>query len=102
MLSDMLAMLHAKFPARQLICSDVMIAIHNLHILLLSKRGITTSHDGTGYLTINYAKKDMAKVNKKRQLFAYMFAIIDLKDVYLIRKSERNAFGRAMAISHGC
>ncbi|MEM0124434.1 MAG: hypothetical protein QXF41_02745 [Candidatus Micrarchaeaceae archaeon] len=50
-------------------------------------------HDGIGYfLTIkknyeSYAQKlkDMAKVNKKRQLFAYMFAIMDLKDVHLIR-----------------
>ncbi|MEM4108590.1 MAG: hypothetical protein QXQ65_01090, partial [Conexivisphaerales archaeon] len=39
---------------------------------------------------------------RKKQLFAHMFAIIDLKDVYLIRKSERNAFDRTMAISHGC
>ncbi|MEM3556571.1 MAG: hypothetical protein QW839_01570 [Conexivisphaerales archaeon] len=43
---------------------QVMIAIYNLHVL----KGITASDaDGTGYsLTVNYAKKDMAKVNKEK------------------------------------
>jgi len=78
-----------------------MMALHNLHVLLLKKKGITQSDatgDGTGYsLTVkknyeSYAQelKDKAKENrnegdkgkqsaKKRKAFAYSFRLMDLK-----------------------
>ncbi|MEM0146823.1 MAG: hypothetical protein QXT35_06740 [Conexivisphaerales archaeon] len=45
-------------------------------------------HDGTGYsLTINYRmlRRIWQRSIRKKQLFAYMFAIIDLKDVHLVQ-----------------
>ena len=102
-----------------------MMALHNLHVLLLKKKGIKESDatgDGTGYsLTVkknyeSYAQKlkDMAKVSnigqqtkkRKRKLFAYMFAITDLKTrMYMTfgssMKSEKDAFDRVMMmLSH--
>ena len=107
MFSNMLAMfsmlskIEVSYKTIERLYSDpeVMLAIHNLHILLLEKKGITESNitgDSTGYsLTVkknyeSYAQKlkDMAKVSvdkgqetkkHKRKLFAYMFAIMDLK-----------------------
>ena len=91
-----------------------------MHILLLEKKGITESDitgDGIGYsLTVkkNYKSyeqklKDMGKVSNigqqtkkhKRKLFAYMFAIMDLKTRMYVAfgssmKSEKEAFDRAM------
>ena len=82
----------------------VMMALYNLHVLLLKKKGIRESDatgDGTGYsLTVkknyeSYAQelKDKAKENrnegdddnkdkqsaKKRKAFAYSFRLMDLK-----------------------
>ena len=105
---------------------EVIIAIHNLHVLILGKRGVTSSRatgDGTGYsLTVkknyeSYAQKlkDNAKENPvnreegknkvskvhKKSLFAYSFAIMDLVTRMYIAlessmKSEREAYDRAM------
>lgn len=101
---------------------EVMLAIHNLHILLFEKKGITESNitgDGTGYsLTVkknyeSYAQelKDKAKENrnddkgkksaKKRKTFAYSFRLMDLRTkMYMAfgssMKSEKEAFDRAM------
>jgi transposase len=84
---------------------EVLIALHNLHVLILKKKGVTNSNatgDGTGYsLTVkknyeSYAQKlkDLAKENPenrkekdgtkkakdhKKHLFAYSFAIMDLE-----------------------
>jgi transposase len=101
----------------------VMMALHNLHVLLLKKKGITQSDatgDGTGYsLTVkknyeSYAQelKDKAKENrnegdddkgkqsaKKRKAFAYSFRLMDLKTKMAFGssiKSEKEAFDRAM------
>jgi len=102
----------------------VMMALHNLHVLLLKKKGITQSDatgDGTGYsLTVkknyeSYAQelKDKAKENrnegddndkgkqsaKKRKVFAYSFRLMDLKTKMAFgssMKSEKEAFDRAM------
>jgi Transposase len=103
----------------------VMMALHNLHVLLLKKKGIMQSDatgDGTGYsLTVkknyeSYAQelKDKAKENrnegddnkgkqsaKKRKAFAYSFRLMDLKTkMYMAfgssMKSEKDAFDRAM------
>ena len=98
---SMLSKIEVSYKTIERLYSDpeVMLAIHNLHILLLEKKGITESNitgDSTGYsLTVkknyeSYAQKlkDMAKVSvdkgqetkkHKRKLFAYMFAIMDLK-----------------------
>jgi transposase len=104
---------------------EVIIAIHNLHILILERKGVTDSDatgDGTGYsLTVkkNYEShaqrlKDMAKENPdhgnareskghKKRLFAYSFAIMDLESRLYIAfgssmKSEREAYDGAMKL----
>jgi len=97
-----------------------MMALHNLHVLLLKKKGIMQSDatgDGTGYsLTVkknyeSYAQelKDKAKENrnegddkdkqsaKKRKTFTYSFRLMDLKMKMYIAfgssiKSEKDAF----------
>ena len=98
---------------------EVELALHNLHVLMLKKKGVNkvdASADGTGYsLTIkkNYAdecarRKDKAKEavkeenkdKKERRLFAYSFKILDLKTWLYVAygmslKSEKNAFDKA-------
>jgi len=104
--------------------NEVIIAIHNLHVLILNGKGVKSSDatgDGTGYsLTVkkNYEShaqklKDMAKENPdyrkdakesqshRKRLFAYSFAIMDLETRLYIAlgssmKSERDAYYRAM------
>ena len=84
--------------------NETLMALHNLHVLILKKNGVKNSDatgDGTGYsLTVkknyeSYAQKlkDLAKENPekgnekkdgkrskshKRRMFAYSFAIMDL------------------------
>ena len=107
---------------------EVIMAVHNLHTLILGKKDITNSNatgDGTGYsITVkknyeSYAQKlkDHAKENPgnreekdgkkseshKKRLFAYSFAIMDLKSRMYIAfgssmKSERSAYDRAMKL----
>ena len=108
---------------------EVMLAIHNLHVLILGRKGIQSSDatgDGTGYsLTVkkNYEShaqklKDLAKENPekdkkngagaapkehRKSLFAYSFALMDLKTKMYIAfgssmKSEKEAFDRAMTM----
>ena len=105
---------------------EVIMAIHNLHVLILKRKGITNSDatgDGTGYsLTVkkNYEShaqklKDMAKENPdhgkdakkskihKKRLFAYSFALMDLESRLYIAfgssmKSEREAYDRAIKL----
>ena len=107
---------------------EVILAINNLHILILKKKDVNNSNatgDGTGYgLTVkknyeSYAQrlKDLAKEtpenreNKgktkehKKRLFAYSFNIMDLETrLYIARgasmKSERQAYDRAMKLLH--
>jgi len=98
---------------------EVLLALHNLHVLTLKKRRveeIDCGGDGTGYgLTVkkHYATevqklKDKIKVaelqnvgsnkaRKKRNVFVYSFAIIDLKTRMYVAygtslKSEKEAF----------
>ena len=103
---------------------EVILAIHNLHVLILRKKGVNNSNatgDGTGYgLTVkknyeSYAQrlKDLAKENPenignkgktkghKKRLFAYSFNIMDLGTRLYIgmggsMKSERQAYDRAI------
>ena len=105
---------------------EIVLAIHNLHTLMLKKNSVSGSRstgDGTGYsLTVkknyeSYARKlkDNAKENPvnreegknkvskihKKRLFAYSFAIMDLDTRMYIAfgssmRSERGAYDRAM------
>lgn len=95
--------------------SEVDMALHNLNILLLKKKGVNrvdASGDGTGYsLTINkhYAtecvkRKDKIKEENKdkkgRRLFVYSFKILDLATWLYVAygtsfKSEKEACQKA-------
>ncbi len=102
---------------------EVMLALHNLHVLILRRNSIehpSGTGDGTGYsLSIkkNYEShaqklKDMAKENHEsmgkdakhgKRLFAYSFRLMDLDSKLYIAfgssmKSEREAFNRATAM----
>lgn len=93
---------------------EVEMAIHNLHILILKKRGVRdvdASGDGTGYsLSIkkHYAseterRKDKAKEDKgkDKRSFVYSFRMLDLRTRMYVAygmslRSEKRAFERAM------
>jgi len=91
---------------------EVEMAIYNLHILILTKKGvkkIDTCGDGTGYsLTIrkHYAsetqiRKDKAKEYSGTKAFVYSFKLLDLESKMYVAygmstKSEKEAFDRAM------
>lgn len=96
----------------------VQLAMHNLHILILKKKGITTSDacgDGTGHtirITEHYAteakkRKDKAKTNnpeEKKIEFTYSFALMDIKTRMYIGygtsiKSEKEAFEKALTLA---
>jgi transposase len=125
---SMLSGIDVSYKAVERLYSDeeVVLAIHNLHILILRKKGVERSDatgDGTGYsLTIkknyeSYAQrlKDNAKENAssenaarksrnhRKRLFAYSFAIMDLKTRMYTSfgssmKSEREAYDRAIEL----
>jgi len=94
---------------------EVIAVLHNLHALILKKKGVKEadgSGDGTGYsltVKVNYAAhaqklKDkvknvetQSKKEYKRKLFVYSFKIIDLKSNMYVGfgtslKSENDAF----------
>lgn len=95
----------------------VIIALHNLHMLILKKKGVEKADcggDGTGYsLTIkkHYASSAQKLKNKlkdskgkdnesKKRVFVYFFALMDLETRMYIGfgtgfKSEREAFNKA-------
>jgi len=100
---------------------EVRLALHNLHLLILKKRGITVADctgDGTGYalvVKVHYATeaqklKDKIKENqggkrkgkkRKKRLFIYSFALMDLDTRMYIGygwsfKSEKEAFLEAL------
>lgn len=98
---------------------EVMVVLHNLHALLLKKKGVTSvggSGDGTGYslsIKVHYAsaaqrlkdkiKTDEERVHQKR-LFVYSFALLDLKSRMYIGtgtsfRSEREAYASAVAMA---
>ncbi len=119
---SMLSGIEVSYKTVERLYSDeeVMMALHNLHILLLKKRGVEKSDasgDGTGYsLTISkhYESvarelKEKAKENDssslneepKKRAFAYSFRLMDLSSrMYLAygssMKSEKEACDRAM------
>jgi len=96
---------------------EVALAIHNLHVVMLKKKGIKyadTSGDGTGYsLTVSkhyssavQKRHDKVKEigygeNQFRREFVYKFALLDLNTFMYIAygaslKSEKEAFEKAM------
>lgn len=101
----------------------VRIALHNLHKIILKKKGIKEADcggDGTGYsLTIrkHYASetqrlKEKAKIakkisDKKRRVFIYSFAFIDIETRMYVAygssfKSEQGAFLQAIKMAKEC
>jgi len=122
---SMISSIDISYKTVERLYSDelVMMALHNLHVLLL-KKGIKESDatgDGTGYsLTVkknyeSYAQelKDKAKENRNegddndkgkqsaKKAFAYSFRLMDLKTKMYIAfgssmKSEKEAFDRAI------
>jgi transposase len=100
----------------------VIMALHNLHQLILKKKGVNEAHtggDGTGYsLTVkkhyassaqklkNKLKDCKGKENKKskKRVYIYSFALMDLKTRMHIGfgisfTSEKKAFNEAMKIA---
>lgn len=100
---------------------EVVAALHNLHLLLLKKKGVDAadcSGDGTGYslsVKAHYASeaqklKDKMKSTyaqkRKKRLFVFSFAFVDLKTrMYLgvgtSFKSEKEAYIRAVEMTRG-
>lgn len=96
---------------------EAIAVLHNLHILILKKRGIKESDgsgDGTGYsltIKVHYAseaqklkeklKNALTQSTHKKALFVYSFALIDLKTRMYIGfgtsfKSEKEAYNLAV------
>ena len=98
---------------------EVLVVLHNLHILLLKKKGVKEvdgAGDGTGYslsIKTHYASaaqklKDKIKdattqseKERKKALFIYSFALIDIRTRMYVGfgtsfKSEKEAFEKAL------
>lgn len=106
----------------------VKMIIHNMFVMLIKRRGIINADltgDGTGYsLTVTkhyrtvgekYGDKiksneteDKTKSNeKKKKLFTYAFALMDIQTWMYIgygtsMRSERDAFNKAIKMMHEC
>jgi transposase len=126
-LFSMLSGIDVSYKTIERLYSDeeVILVLHNLHILILKEKGVEDSDasgDGTGYtLTIkkHYATeaqklkdkaKDSAKMakackqEKAKRLFVYSFALMDFKTRMYIAfgtsfKSEQNAYNKAMQMA---
>lgn len=125
---ELLTEISVSYKTIERLYSDdlVVIGLHNLHMLILKKKGLENadcSGDGTGYtLTIkqhyaSYAQimKDKAKKNKgssnkktgrKKRLFIYSFSLMDIKTRMYIGygtsfKSEKEAFLNALNMTKG-
>lgn len=106
--------IHLSYKSIERLYSDqeVLIALHNLHVLILQQQTVKvvdTCGDATGYaLTISkhYAThasklKEKAKTQNGIKKFVYVFRLLDLKThLYLAYgtsfKSEREAFDQAI------
>jgi len=116
-LFSMLTDIDVSYKTIERLYSDeaVQLAIFNLHMLLLKKRGMTKSDcsgDGTGHaisITQHYATsaqklKDGVKENVGTVKFVYSFALMDIKERMYIGygvsfKSEKEAFERALQLA---
>jgi transposase len=125
-LFSMLSGIEVSYKTVERLYSDeeVMMALHNLQVILLKRRGVERSDatgDGTGY-SLSVSKhyestarelKDGAKESEeassspdqrpKKRAFAYSFRLMDLSTrMYLAYgsslRSEKEAFDRAMAM----
>ncbi|MDI6738711.1 MAG: ISNCY family transposase [Nanoarchaeota archaeon] len=121
MMFSLLSEIDVSYKSIERLYSDpeVEMAIHNLHILILKKKGVEVANacgDGTGYsLTVktNYAsetqkRKDKAKENapQQKKAFAFSFRMMDLDSQLYIgwgmsMHSEKEAFDRAMQMIFG-
>lgn len=111
-----------SYKAVERLYSDlgVILALHNLHTLLLQKAGVKEADcggDGTGYsltIRVHYASaaqrlKEKAKTaknisKKKRRIFAYSFCLMDLKTRMYVAygssfDSEKDAFLSAIKMA---
>jgi transposase len=121
---SMLSGIEVSYKTVERLYSDeeVMMALHNLQVLLLRRRGIERSDasgDGTGYsLTVSKHYESVARELKdrakedgphpsdeqpKKRAFAYSFRLMDLSSrMYLAygssMRSEKEAYDRAMAM----
>jgi len=94
---------------------EVDLALHNLHVLILKRRGVQNvdaSGDGTGYslqIKEHYASeaqklKDKAKENDSLKMrFVYSFKLLDLKSKLYVAygvsfKSEKQAYEKAIVM----
>lgn len=95
---------------------EVEMALHNLHVLILKRRGVKTvdaSGDGTGYslqVSRHYASEAQKRKEKlkeadadSKKAFVYSFKLLDLNtNLYvafgLSFKSEKQAYERAMVM----
>jgi len=118
MMFSLLSEIDVSYKTIERLYSDpeVELAIHNLHVLILKKKGVGAANacgDGTGYsLTVkkNYAsevqkRKDKAKENQpqEKMAFAYSFRLMDIETQLYIAfgmslRSEKEAFDRAMVM----
>ncbi|MFH1511011.1 MAG: ISNCY family transposase [Candidatus Woesearchaeota archaeon] len=98
---------------------EVIVVLHNLHVLLLKKKGVKSvdgSGDGTGYnlsIKVHYASaaqklKDKIKTGeeqeRKKLFFVYSFTLLDLKSRMYVGtgmsfKSEKEAYNSAIAMA---
>jgi len=94
---------------------EVDMALHNLHVIILRRKGVTNvdaAGDGTGYslsISKHYAteaanRKDEAKENQEnvKKAFVYSFKLIDVKTKMFVAygtsmKSENEAFLRTLS-----
>lgn len=95
---------------------EVEMALHNLHVLIMKRRGVQdvdASGDGTGYslqISEHYSsevkkRKDGVKEadENSKKLFAYSFKLLDLKTKLYVAwglsfRSEKQAYERAMTM----
>ncbi len=110
--------IEASYKSIERLYSDpeVELAMHNLHVLILKKKGVSVvdgSGDGTGYslqVSEHYAsetqkRKDKAKEAEPdaKKAFAYSFKLLDLNSNLYVAygtsfRSEQAAFHKAMAM----
>lgn len=117
-LFSLLTGIEASYKSIERLYSDpeVELAMHNLHVLILKKKGVSSvdgSGDGTGYslqVSEHYAteaqkRKDKAKEAEPdgKKAFAYSFKLLDLNSNFYVAfgtsfRSEQDAFLKALAM----
>jgi transposase len=121
MIFSMLSDIDVSYKTVERLYSDeeVILVLHNMHALLMKKKGISrpnSTGDGTGYtLTISkhYAtessklkEKSNKKSKSKIEKFVFSFKLLDIKTRMYIAygtsfRSERDAYNKAMLMIKG-